>query len=68
MKDEKHSEEIKRVFYSIYDNDQNNLKLVAPELLSRGLGYMEILQLTIKELKIGLGEAIMLLEIPDYTG
>ncbi|MGG9963559.1 hypothetical protein [Ferruginibacter sp. SUN106] len=68
MNDNKFPGEIKDLFYSIYNNDQANLKLVAVELQNRGLGYMEILMLTVKELQIGLGEAITLLEIPDYTG
>jgi len=35
------SDEIKRVFYLIYDNDQANLRLVAIELENRGLSYIE---------------------------
>jgi hypothetical protein len=66
MGDVEFSDEIKRVFYLIYDNDQANLKLVAIELKNRGLSYIEILKLTTKELNINLGNAIMLLEIPDY--
>ena len=62
------SEEILNLFYSTYDNDPSNLKIVAKKLLEKGLGYMDILQLTRTELKLGLGEAIILLEIPDYTG
>jgi len=64
----KSKEEIRNLFYSIYNNDTGNLKLVAKELLKNGIGYMEILQLTMKELKLPLGEAIRLLEIPDYVG
>jgi len=68
MSDDKFSEEIKKLFHSIYNSDQANLTLVVSELKNRGLSYIEIIQLTTKELNIGLGEAIMLLEIPDYTG
>ena len=62
------SQEIKTVFYSIYNNDRANLKFVAIELVNKGLSYIDILKLTTKELNIGLGEAIILLEIPDYIG
>ncbi|OQP44258.1 hypothetical protein A4H97_33435 [Niastella yeongjuensis] len=61
------SDEIKSVFYSIYNNDQGNLKYVPEELMKHGLGYMQILMLTKTELNLGLGEAMMLLEIPDCT-
>ncbi len=67
MHDYQFSDEIKSVFYSIYNNDQNNLKYVPAELMKHGLGYMQILILTKTELNLGLGEAIMLLEIPDVV-
>lgn len=61
--------EIVTFFYSVYDNNPENLKIVATRLLKeKGLGYGEVLLLTIKELKLGLGEALTLLEIPDYVG
>jgi hypothetical protein len=50
----------------MYDNNPENLKTVAIKLIENGLSYMDILKLTTQELKIPLGEAIMLLEIPDY--
>jgi len=63
------SDKIVAFFYSVYDNKPENLKIVATRLLKeKGLGYMDILLLTMKELKVGLGEALRLLEIPDYTG
>ena len=62
------TEKIRNLFYQIYNNDPSNLKIVAKKLLEEGLGYMDILQLTMRELKLGLGEAIMQLEIPDYVG
>jgi hypothetical protein len=65
MQDYQFSDEITSVFYSIYNNDQNNLKYVPMELMKHGLGYMQILILTKTELNLGLGEAIMLLDIPD---
>ena len=65
MEDYQFSDEVKSVFYSIYNNDRNNLKYVPAELMKHGLGYMQILILTKSELNLGLGEAIMLLEIPD---
>lgn len=59
------SREVVDRFHQVYDNKQENLKYVPPALKQMGLGYMEILLLTRRELKLGLGEAIMLLEIPD---
>ena len=67
MEDYQFSDEVKSVFYSIYNNDRNNLKYVPAELMKHGLGYMQILILTKSELNLGLGEAIMLLEIPDIV-
>jgi hypothetical protein len=67
MEDYQFSGEVKSVFYSIYNNDRNNLKYVPAELMKHGLGYMQILILTKSELNLGLGEAIMLLEIPDIV-
>lgn len=67
MQEYQFSDEIKSVFYSIYNNDQNNLKYVPVELMKHGLGYMQILILTKTELNLGLEEAIMLLEIPDVV-
>lgn len=61
-------EEIKSLFYSIYNNDKNNLKLVGEELLKKGLSHMEILMLTMSELNLSLFEAITLLHFPDYLG
>jgi hypothetical protein len=61
------SDETKALFYSIYNNDRNNLKRVPAELMKHGLGYMQILVLTKTELKLDLGEAITLLEIPDVV-
>ena len=60
------SKEVYNLFYGIYDSNPENLKTVALKLGEKGLSYMEILKLTTQELKIPLGEAIMLLEIPDY--
>ena len=65
MQDYQLSDEIKSLFYSIYNNDQNNVKYVPAELMKHGLGYMQILILTKTELNLGLGEAIRLLDIPD---
>jgi hypothetical protein len=59
------SPEVIEKFHSIYQGNRDNLKKIAPILLGMGLGYMDILQLAMKEIKLGLGEAIMLLEIPD---
>ena len=61
------SDEIKSVFYSVYNNDRNNLKHVPAELMKHGLGYMQILLLTKAELNLGLAEALRLLEIPDIV-
>lgn len=59
------SQEVVDRFHQIYDNKLENLKYVPPALKQMGLGYMEILLLTRRELNLGLGESIMLLEIPD---
>ncbi len=62
------SDEIRAIFYSVYNNNPENLKNIPEKLQEKGLTYIEMLQLTTKELKIGLGKAIMLLNIPDYLG
>ena len=67
MEDYQFSDKVKSVFHSIYNNDRNNLKYVPAELMKHGLGYMQILILTKSELNLRLGEAIMLLEIPDIV-
>lgn len=59
--------EIIEAFHSIYDNNLDNLKFVAIELIERGLGYMDLIKLTQQELKINLGETTWYLNIPDYV-
>jgi hypothetical protein len=59
------SKEVINKFHEIYNGDNDNLKKIPPVLLKMGQSYMEILMLTRAELGLGLGEAIMLLEIPD---
>jgi hypothetical protein len=50
------SDEVVTFFYSVYKNNPENLKVVGSRLLKeKGLGYMQILLLTMKELKLGLG-------------
>ena len=54
-------------FYQIYDNNYENLKKIPAELRKMGLGNIEMLILTRQELNLGLGESIMLLEMPDVV-
>ncbi|ACU60018.1 hypothetical protein [Chitinophaga pinensis] len=61
----KFSKEIIDKFHEIHDGNNDNLKNIPPVFLKAGMGYMDILVLTRAELGLGLGEAIMLLEIPD---
>jgi hypothetical protein len=62
------SEEIRAFFHSVYGGNPENLKILSTKLLEKGLNYVEILLLTTRELKISLGDAIMLLDVPDYLG
>jgi hypothetical protein len=58
------SSEVIELFHSIYNNDQDNLKLVPKPLWDKGLNCTEVLLLTIQELNMDLGKAKMLLDMP----
>jgi NAD(P)H-nitrite reductase large subunit len=66
--DSKFTQEVIDEFYKIYDNNNDNLKKVSPALRKMGLNNIELVKLTMRELKLGLAESAMLLEVPDYNG
>ncbi|MBO9730233.1 MAG: hypothetical protein J7623_16455 [Chitinophaga sp.] len=61
-------EAVIKTFHQVYDNDLANLKKLPPILREMGIcNTLEIIILARQELGLGLGEAIMALEVPDIS-